>query len=410
MDNFNSKQHLTHIGYTHFRNDNQPINIKDNDKLQHIYVIGKSGTGKSTLLKHMALSDINKGKGLCIIDPHGDLSNEILKGIPKERVKDLIYLNPSNKDHIIPFNPLKHIHPSYHHLVAGGLVSTLKKIWSDTWGARMEHILRFTLLTLLNYPTATLLDIQPLLTNTDFRSHVLTYKHPKEVQNFWNNEFNNYTPKQRSEYIAPILNKVSILTASTPLHRIFNINTNQKTHIPKPQLKLNKVMDKSKILICNLSKGTLGEDASTILGSILTTSIQLTALYRATQLEHERIPFYLYIDEAHSFITQSITDILAEARKYKLSLFLAHQYLDQLQEPIRKAIFGNVGTIISFRIGATDAEYLAKEFNPTFKETDFIHLPKFHFYIKLMIDGEMSVGFSGKTVKQARVNALKPVG
>lgn len=390
MDNFNLKHHLTHIGYTHFRNDNQPINIKDNDRLQHIYVIGKSGTGKSTLLKHMALSDINKGKGLCVIDPHGDLSKDILQNIPKERQNDLIYLNPSNQDHIIPFNPLRNIHPSYHHLVAGGLVSTLKKIWSASWGARMEHILRFTLLTLLNYPNATLLDIQPILTNTDFRIHVLTYKHPKEVLNFWHNEFNQYTPKQRSEYIAPILNKVGILSTSTPLKNTFGANTNT--------LKLNKVMDNNKILICNLSKGTLGEDASTILGSILTTSIQLTALYRATQPEHERIPFYLYIDEAHSFITQSITDILAEARKYKLSLFLAHQYLDQLQEPIRKAIFWNVGTIISFRIGATDAEYLAKEFYPTFKETDFIHLPKFHFYIKLMIDGEMSVGFSGKII------------
>ncbi len=388
---FTNKYHLTHIGYTHFRNDNQPINIKDNDRLQHIYVIGKSGTGKSTLLKHMALSDITKGKGLCIIDPHGDLSQDLIQNIPKARLKDLIYLNPSNKNHIIPFNPLKHIHPSYHHLVAGGLVSTLKKIWSDTWGARMEHILRFTLLTLLNYPTTTLLDIQPILTNQDFRNHVLTYKHPKEVQNFWYNEFNKYTPKQRSEYIAPILNKVGILSASTPLKNTFKQNTNN--------LKLNKVMDNSNILICNLSKGTLGEDASTILGSILTTSIQLTALYRATQPEHERVPFYLYIDEAHSFITQSITDILAEARKYKLSLFLAHQYLDQLQEPIRKAIFGNVGTMISFRIGATDAEYLAKEFYPTFKETDFIHLPKFHFYIKLMIDGEMSEGFSGKTTQ-----------
>lgn len=389
MDKFNHKPHITPIGVTNFRNQNQPFGIKDSDRLQHIYVIGKSGTGKSTLLINMALSDIQKGKGLAIIDPHGDVSNTLIKHIPEDRKNDLIYLNPSNPSHILPFNPLKAVHPNYHHLVASGLISTFKKIWADTWGPRMEHILRYTLLTLLNYPNATLLDIQPLLTDKLFREHVLTYKHPKEVQGFWEREYNTYTPKQRSEYIAPILNKVGILSASKPLRDTFDTKTNT--------LRLSQVMDNQKILICNLSKGTMGEDASTILGSVLTTSIQLSALYRATIPEHQRIPFYLYIDEAHSFITQSITDILAEARKYKLSLFLAHQYIDQLQEPIRKAIFGNIGTIISFRVGANDAEYLAKEFYPTFSQTDFINLPKYYIYLKLCIDGETSVGFSGVT-------------
>lgn len=389
MDKFNHNHHITPIGVTNFRNQNQAFGIKDSDRLQHIYVIGKSGTGKSTLLINMALSDIQKGKGLAIIDPHSDVSNTLIKHIPEDRKNDLIYLNPSNPNHILPFNPLKAVHPNYHHLVASGLISTFKKIWADTWGPRMEHILRYTLLTLLNYPNATLLDIQPLLTDTSFREHVLTYKHPKEVQGFWEREYNTYTPKQRSEYIAPILNKVGILSASKPLRDTFDTKTNT--------LRLSQVMDNQKILICNLSKGTMGEDASTILGSVLTTSIQLSALYRATIPEHQRVPFYLYIDEAHSFITQSITDILAEARKYKLSLFLAHQYIDQLQEPIRKAIFGNIGTIISFRVGANDAEYLAKEFYPTFSQTDFINLPKYHIYLKLCIDGETSVGFSGCT-------------
>lgn len=389
------KYDITPIGVTNWRNENKPFGIKDKDRLNHIYVIGKSGTGKSTLLVNMALSDIRKGKGLAVIDPHGDVSKTLLQHIPEDRKQDVIYFNPGNPNHVIPFNPLKAVHPNYHHLVASGILSTFKKIWADSWGPRMEHILRYSLLTLLNYPNATLLDIQPLLTNGGFREHVLTYKHSEEATAFWEKEFNAYSSKQRNEYIAPILNKVGILGASTPLKQTIGNKDSS--------MRIGQVMDKQKILIVNLSKGTLGEDTSTIFGSILVTAIQLAALYRATIPEHQRIPFYLYIDEAHSFITESITDILAEARKYKLSLFLAHQYIDQLAEPIRKAVFGNIGTLLSFRVGATDAEYLAREFYPTFTEEDFINLPRYHILLKLCIDGEMSIGFSA--MLQKRLNS-----
>ncbi|MGV3598043.1 MAG: type IV secretory system conjugative DNA transfer family protein [Bacteroidota bacterium] len=387
MKSIYDRQDITPIGVTNWRNENTPFGIMDNDRLNHIYVIGKSGTGKSTLLVTMALSDIRKGKGLAVIDPHGDVSQTLLKQIPENRKQDVVYVNPGNPNHIVPFNPLKAVHPNYHHLVASGIIGTFKKIWVDSWGPRMEHILRYSLLTLLNYPNATLLDIQPLLTNQEFREHVLSYKQSVQVTTFWEKEFGVLSPKLRNEFIAPILNKMGILGASEPLKQTIG---NRDT-----SMRIGQIMDKQKILIVNLSKGTLGEDTSTILGSILVTAIQLAALYRATIPEYQRISFYLYIDEAHSFITESITGILAEARKYKLSLFLAHQYIDQLTEPIRKAVFGNVGTLISFRVGATDAEYLAREFYPTFTEEDFINLPRYHMLLKLCIDGEMSVGFSG---------------
>lgn len=382
---------ITPIGITNWRNQNKPFNIKDTDRLHHIYVIGKSGTGKSTLLINMALSDIQKGKGLAVIDPHGDVSQTLLKHIPEHRKQDLIYFNPADLHSSIAFNPLHGIHSNYHHLVTSGLISTFKKIWKDTWGPRLEHILRYSLLTLLCYPNATLLDIQPLLTETAFRDKVLDYVTNPHIITFWKNEYDGYSPKQRSEYIAPILNKVGIFRASEPLKNILGQ--------PTRGIRISQVMDKNKIFIANLSKGVLGEDASTILGSILVTSFQLNALYRATITEHQRVPFYLYIDECHSFITDSIADILAEARKYKLSLFLAHQYIEQLSEPIRAAIFGNIGTIISFRVGATDAKYLAREFYPVFNDIDLINLPRYHTYLRLCIDGETSIPFSAITSK-----------
>lgn len=383
------KHDITPIGVTNWRNQNIPFGIKDKDRLHHMYVIGKSGTGKSTLLINMALSDIQKGKGLAVIDPHGDVSQTLLKNIPEHRKHDLIYFNPADTEHPIAFNPIHGIHPNYHHLVASGLLSTFKKIWKESWGPRMEHILRYTLLTLLNYPNATLLDIQSLLTESAFRDKVLDYVSNSHIIAFWKNEYDGYSLRQRSEYIAPILNKVGIFRASIPLRNTLGQ--------PTRGIRMSEIMDIGKIFIVNLSKGIIGEDTSTILGSILVTSFQLNALYRAKVPEYQRVPFYLYIDEAHSFITDSIADILAEARKYKLSLFLAHQYIEQLSEPIRAAIFGNIGTLISFRVGATDAEYLAKEFYPTFNETDLINLPKYHMYLKLCIDGEMSAGFSAIT-------------
>lgn len=376
---------ITPIGYTTWRNQNIPFGIKDKDRLGHIYCIGKTGMGKSTLLQSMALSDIKKGKGCGIIDPHGDVAKYLLARIPEERKKDLVYINPVDEN-VISFNPLHAVHPNYHSLVASGLISTFKKIWSDSWGPRLEYILRFSLLTLLQYPKATLLDIQPLLTDIGFRNEVLTYIKDDFIIVFWRNEFEKYSLSFRNEVISPILNKMGVFISSRPLKNMMGKQTSD--------FRMSHVMDEKKILIVNLSKGEIGEDTSTIIGSILVNSIQLSALYRAKQPLDKRVPFYLYVDEAHSFLSLSFADILAEARKYGLSLLLAHQYIEQLHDDIRSAIFGNVGTLICFRIGATDAEYLENEFEPVFAKNDLIKIPKFTMYLKLMIDGITSEGFS----------------
>lgn len=381
---------ITPLGITNFRNQRQRFGIKDKDRLGHIYVIGKTGVGKSTLLENMAISDIDRGNGLAIIDPHGDIALDLVTHIPKERKKDLIYFNPKDINDTLAFNPLHDIHPNHHHLVASGLVGTFKKIWVDSWGPRLEHIFRFTLLTLLHYPEATLLDIQPLLAEKGFRKHVLHFVYDHHITSFWENEFEKYSPQLRSEAIAPILNKIDLFQSSIHLRKIIG----QK----KTSFRMQTILDSGKILIANLSKGELAEDVSSLLGSILVTSIQLAALHRASQHESGRRPFYLYVDEMHSFISLSFANILAEARKYGLSLFLSHQYLDQIDERIRTAIFGNVGTIISFRVGATDAEFLEQEFYPVFSREDFIHLPKYEMYLKLMIDGATSKPFSAKSL------------
>jgi len=377
---------ITTIGITNYRNTNQKFGIKDKDRLQHIYCIGKSGTGKSTLLTSMAISDIERGNGLCVIDPHGDVAKNLIKQIPEGRKDDLIYFNPKDIKNAIAFNSLKGIHPTYHHLVASTLIGTFKKIWSDSWGPRMEHILRFTLLTLLCVPDATLLDIQPLLTDEEYRAKAVQYVTDKHILSFWFGEFDQYSKSLRAEAISPILNKMGIFQVSAPLLATIG----QKTR----GFRMQEVMDKQKILICNLSKGELGEDASALLGCIMLTAIQHAALFRARQAEQARIPFYVYIDEMHSFVTLSFANILAEGRKYGLSLFLSHQYIEQLDDRIRSAIFGNMGTIISFRVGATDAEYLAKEFYPVFTQDDLVNLPRYAMYLKLMIDGTSSLPFS----------------
>jgi energy-coupling factor transporter ATP-binding protein EcfA2 len=385
-----TNSNITPIGRINWRNDHRLFGIKDEDRMGHIYVVGKTGTGKSTLLENMAISDISRGNGICVIDPHGDIATDILNYIPESRIEDVIYFNPIDKEFPIAFNPLIGIHPNHHNLVASGLISTFKKIWADSWGPRMEYILRFSLLTLLENRKCSLLDIQPLLTDQTFRNDILSRSISPYILTFWHNEFDKYSPSLRAEAIAPILNKIGIFLASTPLRNIVG----QKIR----GFNLQDVMNEGKILIANLSKGELGEDVSAILGNMLVTNIQLAALYRARHPEHTRKPFYLYVDEMHSFVSLSFVDILAEARKYRLSIFLSHQYIEQLHEKIRSAIFGNVGTLISFRIGAIDAEILEKEFKPVFDQHDLISLPKYSMYLKLMIDGATSQPFSALTI------------
>lgn len=338
------------------------------------------------------MQDIVNEKGLAVIDPHGDVVLSLLENIPAFRRTDLIYFNATDSSEAIAFNPLHAVHPQYHHLVASGLVSVFKKIWGDTsWGPRMEHIFRFSLLTLLEYPEATLLDIQPLLTDTLFRDTVLSYVKNEQTTAFWQKEFLKYNPVFRGEAISPILNKLGLLHASAPLRTILG----QKV----TSFRMQQVLDGRKILLCNLSKGLIGEDACALLGSMLVTAIQLAAMYRAKQPEHTRKPFFLYLDEFQTFTTYSFVDMLSECRKYALGVFLANQFLAQLEEKIAAAIFGNCGTLISFRVGAIDAELLSKEFYPTFSKDDFVNLPRYSMYVKLMIDGATSQPFSANSVR-----------
>ena len=381
---------ITPIAITNWRDIRKTFGIKEKNRRGHMYIVGKTGTGKSSLLGNMAISDIQNGSGIALVDPHGDLSETLLKYIPKERMKDVIYFNPGDLEYPIALNPLEKIHPDFHHLVVSGLISVFKKIWIEFWGPRLEHILRHALFTLLEYPGSTLLDIPRLLTEKEFRMKVVnSITHP-HVRAFWFNEFEKYTPWLKSEAVSPILNKMGLFLTSLPLRNIIGQQKNS--------FRISRVMDEGKILIVNLAKGKIGEDSSSLLGAMLVTEIYLAALWRARSAETERRPFYLYVDEFHSFLTIAFADILSEARKYGLNLVLAHQYIAQLHDKVRDAIFGNVGTMISFRVGVDDAAYLAKEFRPAFDESDLINLPNHNIYLKLMIDGVTSQPFSATTL------------
>lgn len=381
---------ITPIGKTDWRNTNQRFGIKDQDRFAHLYCIGKSGVGKSTLLLNMAISDIVRSNGMCVLDPHADLAEAILDYIPQERIADVIYFNATDTEYCIGFNPLYNVQQTQHSLVTSNLISTFKKVWIDSWGPRLEYILRFSLLSLLYYPKATLLDIPQLLTDGYFRNHVLMHVPDAGILNFWRNEFDKYPPQLKAEAIAPILNKMGTLIASEPIRNTLGQVESSFT--------MQEVMDQKKILICNLAKGTIGEDASSLLGALILGSIQNTALARSSQAQKDRVPFYVYVDELHSFVTVEVCNALAESRKYNVSFFLTHQYLDQLREELQSAILGNVGTIISFRVGAGDAAQLAEEFYPVFTQEDLVHLPKHCMYIKLMIDGATSKPFSAKSL------------
>jgi type IV secretory pathway TraG/TraD family ATPase VirD4 len=384
------KEPVTPIAVTNWRDIRKKFGIKEKNRRGHMYVVGKTGTGKSSLLGNMLISDLSQGNGIALIDPHGDLAETMLRFIPPNRVGDVIYLNPGDLEYPFAFNPLRKVSPDYRHQVVSGLISVFKKIWHEFWGPRLEHLLRHALFSLLDYPGSTLLDVTRIFTDTPFRMKVLSYITQEAVKAFWLNEFDKYSPWLRSEAVSPILNKMGQFLTNLPLRNIVGQKDNT--------FSLRKVMDEGKILIANLSKGAIGEDNCALLGAMLVTQIQLATLSRANVGEKERRPFYLYVDEVHTFLTQSFADILSEARKYGLNLVLAHQYVAQLKEELRNAVFGNVGTIISFRVGAEDANHLAREFAPSFDESDFVNLPNYHIYLKLMIDGITSEPFSATTL------------
>ncbi|MFQ5962672.1 MAG: type IV secretory system conjugative DNA transfer family protein [Candidatus Scalinduaceae bacterium] len=386
----NDKDQITPFAVTNYRDIRKRFGIKEKNRRGHMYMVGKTGVGKSTLIENMVISDIKEGNGIALIDPHGDLAENILSFIPKSRIEDVIYFNPADIKYPVAFNPLEEVHLDYHHLVASGLISVLKKVWSEFWGPRLEHILRNSILTLLEYPKSTLLDMPRLLTDKEFRGMVLESITNQHVREFWLFEFEKYSAWFRSQAVSPILNKIGQFLTSIPLRNIVGQRENT--------FDLRKVMDEGKILIINLAKGKIGEDNGSLLGAMMVAKIQLAALSRAELPEDKRKSFYLYVDEFHNFLTLSFADILSEARKYGLSLTLTHQYIEQLDEKIRAAVFGNVGTIISFRIGAEDAKYLSGEFYPVFGEADLVNLPNYHIYLKLMIDGVTSKPFSATTL------------
>jgi len=355
-----------------------------------MYIIGKTGMGKTALEQNMTIADIEAGSGLAVIDPHGEYAEELLDYIPSNRINDVIYFNPADLEFPIAFNAVEKVAPENRHLVASGLMSVFKKIWPDVWSARMEYILNNTVLALLEYPNSTLLGIMRMLSNKEYRKKVIEKVTDPVIRSFWLDEYAQYNDKFEKEAIAPIQNKVGQFI-SAPIIR--NIIGQVKSSID-----MREIMDSGKILIINLSKGKIGEDNSKLLGGLLVTKLQLAAMSRVDIPESQRRDFYLYVDEFQNFATDSFADILSEARKYRLDLILAHQYIAQLSETVRDAVFGNVGTLISFRVGAEDAEFLEREFTPDFTAQDLVNLAKTNIYIKLMIDGMASRPFSATTI------------
>lgn len=384
------EQEITVVGQTNYRGQKRAFGIYPDDRRRHIYVVGKTGVGKTTLLANMIQQDIERGKGVALVDPHGDLAEGLLDAIPPERVNDVIYFDPSDVDYPIAFNVLEAVDPQYKYLVSSGLIGSLKKIWADSWGPRLEYILRNTILALLDYPSSTMLGILRMLGDGTYRKKVVAKIQDPVVKLFWLNEFANYNERFRSEAISPIQNKVGQFLTSSVIRNI--------VAQPKSTINMKDITDNQKILLINVSKGRIGEDNSALLGAMLITRIQLAAMDRARIPEKDRKDFYLYVDEFQNFATESFANILSEARKYRLNVIIAHQYITQMEEEVRDAVFGNAGTLVVFRVGAVDAEFLENEFAPVFMPTDLVNLDKYNAYIKLMINGITSKPFSMQTV------------
>jgi hypothetical protein len=386
-------EHITYFAETDYRNEKKRFGIKSRDRTRHMYVIGKSGVGKSTLLENMAIQDIQRGEGVAVLDPHGSFADKMLEYVPEHRIKDVVYFAPFDTENPISFNVLEDVGADRRHLVVSGLMSTFKKIWVDAWSARMEYILTNTLLALLEFPGATLLDVNRMLSNKGFRKKVVDNITDAAVKAFWTDEFANYTERMAAEAVPAIQNKIGQFTANPLVRNIIGQ--------PKSSFDIRKVMDEQKIFIVNLSKGRIGDTNTSLLGSMIITKIYLSAMSRA-EVSSSRMGalpnFYFYVDEFQSFANDTFADILAEARKYKLALIIAHQYVAQMEEKVRDAVFGNVGTTVSFRVGPLDAELLEKVFAPQFTENDLINLGMAQIYLTLMINDIGSAPFSARTL------------
>ena len=382
---------IIYFGLTSFRNEKRRFGIKQDDRRRHFYTIGKTGMGKSNLMENMAIQDIQNGNGLAYIDPHGEGAEKLLDFVPNERINDVIFFNPSDLDFPIAFNVMEKVEFKYRHLVAGGLMAVFKKVWPDVWSARMEYILSNAILALLEYPDSTLLGVNRMLADPDYRAKVVAQVTDPIVKSFWVTEYTRYTQRYEIEATAAIQNKVGQFVSNALIRNIIGQT--------KSTINMREIMDQQKILILDLSKGRIGEDNSRLLGALLITKIQLAAMSRVDLPEAERKDFYLYVDEFQNFATESFASILSEARKYRLCLIMGHQYINQMDEIVRDAVFGNVGTMVVFRVGAEDAEFLEREFYPEFTAEDLVNLSKYNVYLKLMIDGVASHPFSAQTVE-----------
>lgn len=387
------ERHITYFGATHTRGKREMFGIRAIDRGKHVYIIGKTGMGKSTMLENMAIQDIQNGEGVAFIDPHGATAEKLLDFVPQERVKDVLYFAPFDTDHPVGFNVMEDVGYDKRHLVVSGLMGAFKRIWVDTWSARMEYILQNTLLALLEYPESTLLDVNRMLTNKTFRASVVEKITDPIVRAFWVEEFASFTDTYTREATPAIQNKVGQFTANPLVRNIVGQ--------PQSSFDLRKMMDEKKIFIVNLSKGRMGETNAALLGSMLVVKIYLAAMSRADEpaVRMANLPrFYFYVDEFQSMMNQAFADILSEARKYKLALTLANQYIEQMEEEVRDAVFGNVGTLVCFRVGPFDAEVLKTVFEPTFMAEDLVGLGIGQVYLTLMIDGVGSPPFSADTL------------
>lgn len=393
-DNEEEQKRINFFARTEFRNAPATFGIKKDDRRKHLYIVGKTGTGKSTMIANMAINDMRNHEGVAVVDPHGDLCDILLDYIPSHRINDIAYLDPSDIDHPFHLNPLEVKNEAFRELVASGIVSIFYKLYSHSWGPRLEYILRNTILTLLHVPGTTLLQVPELLTNESYRARVVEKLPDQVLKNFWTHEFNRMTPQLRSEAISPILNKVGQFLSSQTIRNIVG-------H-PTSTVDLETMMNDGKIVLVNLSQGKLGEDNSALLGAMIITKIQLAAMNRVYQAEGQRRDFYLYVDEFQNFATNSFIKILSEARKYRLCLTLANQYIGQIDEEVQKAIFGNAGSIASFGVGASDARILSREFGEKYEEAELVSLGNYQIVLKLAIDNHTSQPFSAVTLPLPR--------
>lgn len=381
------------IGRTSFKNKVVTFGIKQSDRRRHLYVIGKTGTGKSTLLANMAINDLKQSEGLCVIDPHGDLVETLLDYIPSHRTNDVIYFDPSDKERTVKLNLFEGEQVVHRELIASGIVSVFHKLYSYSWGPRLEYILRNALLTLLTKPAAQLSDITQLLTDKAYRHSIIDQLQDPILKNFWLNEFDAMSERVKTEAVAPVLNKVGQFVSSPLVRDVVNTR--------KSSFSVEQAMDEGKIILVNLSQGRLGEDNATLIGALLITKIQLAAMSRVGVAEENRRDFFLYVDEFQNFATESFVKILSEARKYRLNMILANQYIAQIPPEVQKAIFGNCGNLLNFVLGAEDAQLFSKEYSGLYSEQDLVNLGRYQVINRLTIDGVISSPFPAFTLPLA---------